>query len=121
MKLTRPNGTHEYLAEDEFNQKYQPVADATAREWWEEKLKSIPRIHTREVHLVTGALLNVWGNIEKAGAAGMNVLRVQPGDGPRVVGVQIPNQSVGDVLKALGINRALVTPAEIHAAVLEQG
>lgn len=121
VSLVRPNGSHEYLSEEDFDQKYQPVAEATAREWWEEKLKSVPKIHTREVHLIAGALLNVWGNIEKAGAAGMNVLRVQPDKAPRVVGVQIPNQAVGEVLKALGIGRELVRPDQIHQAVLEQG
>ena len=118
--ILRPNGTTERISEEEFTQKYQPVGDARARAWWDEAFKRIPKIRTREVHLIGGAILGVWRSIQGTGARGLDVVRVSVGE-QRYVGLQIPTNHVGAVLQALGVGRELVDPAAIFRAVVDQG
>ena len=118
--LLRPNGTVDHISEQEFADKYEPVSDTLARAWWDEAFARIPKMRTRELHLIGGAVLGVWRNIQSTGAVGLEVLRV-PLDNGGMVGIEIPNAHVAEVLKALGVGRELVDPKAIFAGVVEQG
>jgi hypothetical protein len=49
------------------------------------------------------------------------VVRVTTEEGQRIVGIQIPPESVGTVLRSLGLNRDLREPEKIFYAVLNEG
>jgi len=119
--LLRPNGTVDHISEQEFAEKYEPVSATLARAWWDEAFARIPKMRTRELHLIGGAVLGVWRNIQSTGAEGLEVLRVPLDNGGRMVGIEIPNAHVAEVLKALGVGRELVDPKAIFAGVVEQG
>jgi hypothetical protein len=115
--LSRPNGGTDRMTAEDFEQKYAPVSDAEARAWWNEKYQTVPKVRTRELHLIGGAMLQFWDHLEHAGAHGMHVIRAQTGDGQRVVGVEIPNRAVADVLKALGVGRENTNPSDVFSAL----
>ena len=119
--VLRPNGNVDRLSGEELQDKYEPVSDQAARAWWNEAYSRVPKVRTRELHLIGGAVLGVWRNIQKTGARGMNVVRVPYGEGQRVVGLEIPNAHVAEVLQALGVGRELTDPRAIFTGVVEQG
>jgi len=51
----------------------------------------------------------------------LRVVRVTTEDGQRIVGIQIPRDRVGAVLRSLGDSRDLREPEEIFHAVLDEG
>ena len=115
--LSRPNGSYSHETAEEFDAHYVPVSEEEARRWWNEKYREVPKVHTRELHLIGGAILNFWDHLEQAGAHGMHVIRAQAEGGQRVVGVEIPNRAVANVLRALGVGRDLTDPREIFNAL----
>ena len=56
--LARPNGNVDRIAAEDFDQKYAPVSETEARAWWNEKYQAVPKVHTRDLHLIAAPLRN---------------------------------------------------------------
>lgn len=92
-----------------------------AREWWTDKHATIPPIETIETHIIGGAIIPLWQRLKTNEQACLRVVRVTTQEGQRIVGIQIPPEGVGTVLRSLGLSRGLREPKEIFYAVLNEG
>src|SRR5207245_1276113 len=77
-------------------------------------------IETVESHIIGGAIIPLWQRFKTQEDTRLRVVRVTTEDGQRIVGVQIPRDRVGAVLRSLGDSRDLREPAELFYAVLDQ-
>lgn len=73
------------------------------------------------MNIIAGAITPLWQRLKTTQATRLRVVRVTTDDGRRIVGVRIPQAKVGDVLRALGVIRAIIDPAEVFEAVLYNG
>jgi hypothetical protein len=110
-----------YIHDDELSQKYRPVAPGKAREWWTQKHATVPPIETLETHIIGGAIIPLWQRFKTHEEARLRVVRVTTDDGQRIVGIRIPPEQVGVVVRALGSTRDLREPNEIFADILDEG
>jgi hypothetical protein len=118
----KPEAAHaSYIHDDELNEKYKAVASQRARDWWTKKHASIPPIETLETHIISGAIIPLWQRLKTNEDARLRVVRVITDDHQRIVGIQIPPENVGTVLRSLGLTRDLREPDEIFYAVLHEG
>ena len=91
------------------------------RDWWTEKYSAIPDVQTSELHIISGAITPLWQRLKTTDATHLRVVRVTADDGQRIVGVQIPSERVGAVLRALGVATTSREPDEIFNGVLFEG
>jgi|GEM_PF-597725 len=90
---------------------------------WQAAIDAAPKTVTRDVHLISGALLPVWDRLSGGYA---RVVRVQTDQGERMIGRIIPDSQLQETLRKLGVSKAggatkvKLTPAEIHSRVLDQ-
>ena len=91
------------------------------RDWWTEKHAAIPDVQTSELHVISGAITPLWQRLKTTEATHLRVVRVTADDGQRIVGVQIPSERVGAVLRALGVASTSREPEEIFNGVLCEG
>ena len=117
----RPDGKREYKAEQEMNQRYQPIPVDEAKEAWNTRYAEVPSIETTKTHIIGGAILPLWQRLKTEKGARLRVVRVTTEDGRRVVGAQIDPSRVGPTLRALGLSRNLKSPEEIFRAVWIEG
>lgn len=118
----KPEAAHAaYIHDSELNEKYKAVASERARSWWTQKYSSIPPIETLETHIISGAIIPLWQRLKTNEDARLRVVRVITEDQQRIVGIQIPPDHVGAVLRSIGLTRDLREPAEIFYAVLDEG
>jgi hypothetical protein len=110
-----------YIHDDELSEKYRPVAPGKAREWWTQKHAIVPPIETLETHIIGGAIIPLWQRFKTHEEARLRVVRVTTDDGQRIVGIRIPPEQVGVVVRALGSTRDLREPDEIFAGILDEG
>jgi hypothetical protein len=110
-----------YIHDDELKQKYRPVIPAKAREWWITKHASVPPIETHETHIIGGAIIPLWERFKTHEEARLRVVRVTTDDGHRIVGIRIPTEQVGPIVRALGAIRDLREPEEIFSGILDEG
>jgi hypothetical protein len=73
------------------------------------------------LHIIGGAILPLWPQLKSDRDSLLNVVRVTTDDDQRVVGILLPKNKVGPVLKALRVTRRIVAPADLARAVLEEG
>jgi hypothetical protein len=120
--IWKPEAPHaNYIHDDELNEKYKAVVPESAREWWTQKHATIPPVETIETHIIGGAIIPLWQRLKTNEDACLRVLRVTTEEGQRIVGIQIPPDSVGTVLRSLDLSRDLRESEEIFYGVLEQG
>lgn len=74
-----------------------------------------------ETHIIGGAIIPLWQRLKTNEDARLRVVRVTTEEGQRIVGIQIPPDNVGTVLRSLGLSRDLREPEEIFYAVLDEG
>ena len=110
-----------YIHDDELTEKYAAVTSAKARDWWNDKYASVPPIETHEIHIIGGAIIPLWQRFKTHEDARLRVVRVTTDDGQRIVGIQIPSEQVGPIVRALGAGRDLREPHEIFTGVLDEG
>lgn len=58
---------------------------------------------------------------EVAGQFRLRVVRVTTDDGQRIVGIRIPSEQVGAIIRARGASRDLREPEEIFGGILNEG
>ena len=122
LAVWKPEAPHaNYIHDDELNEKYKAIAPERARDWWTEKHATIPPIVTLETHIIGGAIIPLWQRLKTNEDARLRVVRVTTEEGQRIVGIQIPPDNVGTVLRSLGLSRDLREPEEIFYAVLDEG
>ena len=120
--IWRPEGERtDYLKEDELSEKYTPVSPEAAREWWTQRHAVIPAVETVEMHIIGGAIIPLWQRLKTHEGTRLRVVRVTTDLGQRIVGVWIPQDRVGRVLRTLGLSRQLQSPEQIFEAVLHEG
>src|SRR6266404_547402 len=120
--IWKPEAPHaSYIHDDELNEKYKAVAPERACTWWTEKHATVPAIETVESHIIGGAIIPLWQRFKTQEDTRLRVVRVTTEDGQRIVGIQIPRDRVGAVLRSLGDSRDLREPDEIFHAVLDEG
>ena len=110
-----------YIHDDELTEKYMAVTSAKARDWWIEKYASVPAIETHEIHIIGGAIIPLWQRFKTHEEARLRVVRVTTDDGQRIVGIRIPREQVGPIVRALGSSRDLRESREIFTGVLDEG
>jgi hypothetical protein len=122
FSVSRPEGARtNYIREAQLTENYRPVVPETVRDWWTEKHAAIPDIQTSEIHVISGAITPLWQRLKTTEATHLRVVRVTADDGQRIVGVQIPSERVGAVLRALGVASTSREPEEIFDGVLSEG
>jgi P-loop containing NTP hydrolase pore-1/C-terminal domain on Strawberry notch homologue len=110
-----------YIHDDELKEKYTVVAPDKARDWWIHKYAKVPAIETHEIHIIGGAIIPLWQRFKTHEEARLRVVRVTTDDGQRIVGVSIPREEVGPIIRALGSRRDLREPHEIFVGILDEG
>ncbi len=122
FSVSRPEGARmHYIREAQLTDNYRPVGPETVRDWWTEKHTTIPDVQTSELHVISGAITPLWQRLKTTEATRLRVVRVTADDGQRIVGVQIPSERVGAVLRALGVASTSREPDEIFNGVLFEG
>jgi hypothetical protein len=120
--LWKPEAPHaNYIHDDELNEKYKAIAPERAHDWWTQRHATVPAIETVETHIIGGAIIPLWQRFKTQEDTRLRVVRVTTEDGQRIVGIQIPRDRVGAVLRSLGDSRYLREPDEIFYAVLDEG
>jgi len=92
-----------------------------ARQWWTTRHAAVPAIETLETHIIGGAIIPLWQRFKTHEETRLRVVRVTTDDGQRIVGIRIPPEQVGVVVRALGSTRDLREPDEIFSGVLDEG
>jgi hypothetical protein len=110
-----------YIHDDELKEKYTAVTAAKARDWWINKYASVPPIETHEIHIIGGAIIPLCQRFKTHEEARLRVVRLTTDDGQRIVGIRIPREQVGPIIRALGSSRDLREPHEIFTGVLDEG
>src|SRR5829696_2578695 len=110
-----------YIHNDELTEKYKAVTPVKARDWWTDKYASVPPIETHEIHIIGGAIIPLWQRFKTHEEARLRVVRVTTDDDQRIVGIRIPREQVGPIVRALGAGRDLREPEEIFAGILNEG
>ena len=94
------------------------------KEWqsaWDEDLKEVPAYNESEVHMITGALLPIWGKLPENG--NIKARRITTSDGEQYLGRIIAPDIIDSVLRGLSVNvkKTHHTGAELRDAILKQG
>ena len=122
FSIWKPEGGRmDYLAEHDLHCRYRPTRQERVRPWWTQRYSEQPPLRTSQTHLIVGAIIPLWQRLKIRSQARLRVVRVSTEDGQRIVGVEIPPKTVGQVLRALGVGRSLVQPDQIFSGVLEDG
>jgi predicted RNA methylase len=110
-----------YIHDDELSEKYRAVIPSKARDWWTQKHAAVPPIETLEIHIIGGAIIPLWQRFKTHEEARLRVVRVTTNDGQRIVGIRIPSEQVGPIVRALGATRDLRESDEIFFGILDEG
>ncbi len=117
--VTKPEQARAYYITEAELQKYKKVPAKSALAWWKLYCENVPETTTKELHLIAGAVLPLWQRLKTTQDAQLKVVRVVTEANQRIVGVKVPTNRLQQVLRALGIARAISDPADIIHAVLE--
>jgi len=125
FRVVRVNGSEDVLDASEMREKYKAVDHSDVKAEWTEAHKSVPRVRTRDVHIIGGAIIPVWQRLQSRNDQGrvnnLKVVRVETDEGRRIVGVRIPAKSVSAVLRAIGVERSFKSPQAIFEGILDDG
>ena len=81
----------------------------------------MPPIETHEIHIIGGAIIPLWQRFKTHEEARLRVVRVTTDDGQRIVGIRIPREQVGPIVRALGAGRDLREPGDVFSGILDEG
>ncbi len=101
-----------YIKESELAARYKIVTKNRARNWWKEEESKIPLVEQKTVHLLSGALLPVWKYLKQLQQKGLNIVRTTADDGTRLVGVNIAQDSIGEIRRTFGLWKNTAANAE---------
>ncbi len=96
----RPSGRNLfYLDEAELAARYRLVPKSKAKDWWNEEVARIPPFVTREVFILSGALIPIFRQIKNVKDAVTKIVRTTTDEGVRLVGLQIPKRTVKEIVR----------------------
>lgn len=122
VKITSPQRKARIIPETELVEKFDSLQAGNAKVLWDKALEGLPLTIKEQKHIIGGAILPIWGKLKTKGMQeSMKIVRINTDDKKRIVGILLPDDSVGEVLRALGVSRAFSGPEEIFNAVLENG
>jgi hypothetical protein len=122
LRVVRPNGRTETVKAADFAGKWEALDPDAAKPLWEEAVGKIPKAETVQEHVIAGSILPLWSKLQGSDKAkGMKVVRATADNGQRVVGLQVPREDVGRILRVLGVGRKLRTAYEVWGAVKDEG
>ena len=116
--VTRPEEARSYYMTDADLRKHKKVHVKTALAWWSLYCQSIPETTVDEIHMIAGAVLPIWHKLKTSKDTQLRVARVMTEDNKRIVGVKIPSNRVQQILRALGIAKAISDPGAIIDVIL---
>jgi hypothetical protein len=118
--ITQPEKARAYYITEDDLHKNKKVHVKTALAWWELYCQHIPETTVDETHLIAGAVLPLWEKLKaSSNDSQLRVVRVITEDNQRIVGVEIPKNRVQQILRALGIAKAISDPSEMIDAILK--
>jgi len=83
---------------DRPDTKWKKIEKTLAKLKWNDEIDRAPEFVTRDLHLVTGAILPIWDRLR----GNPRVVRLQTNSGERFIGRVIPKDGLAATLKALG-------------------
>lgn len=121
VRLTTPQRRSTIIEESELNEKYNGVQAGNAIDWWNAKVKEVPATVKEQKHIIGGAILPLWSRLKTQNVTKLKVVRVTTDNKKRIVGILIPDESIGTVLRAIGVSRSFRDAVDIFKAVYKQG
>ena len=103
-----------------YDSKWKKITRGEASALWRKEIESAPEFVTRDMHLITGAILPIWDRVKGK----PRVVRLQTDAGERLIGRVVDNASIAATLKALGAESAgaeKVAPAELFERLMKGG
>lgn len=118
--VSRPAGRNQfYCTQAELAARYRLVPKSKAKDWWNAEIAKIPPFIKREVFLLSGALIPVWRLVKNVRDAGTKIVRTTTDEGVRLVGLQIPKQTVKEIVRLFDcVWEQKETSAEIFQSIL---
>lgn len=119
--LAGVKGPRRGLERHELDQKYELVAVAEARSWWETEYAATPPTEPQRFHILSGAIFPIYDKV--MGASGIQCVKIARAvlaDGQALVGLNLSPSDVPQVRQRLGIGTPLgeATANEILALVM---
>jgi hypothetical protein len=109
-RIISPVSPSRLIARDNVDRRdteWKKIEKQDAKDLWQVETEKAPEFVTRDLHLITGAILPVWDRLKGS----PRVVRLQTDKGERFLGRVIPESHISDTLQALG--------AETKAKVVE--
>jgi len=99
--------------------KWTKINKEQAERLWQEEIDKAPEYVTRDLHLITGAILPIWDRLK----GNPRVVRLATDKGERLIGRVVPNDAIAATLKNLGAESkaANVTPLELFQKLAAGG
>lgn len=98
--VSRPSGKNQfYTGESELAARYRLVPKSKAKDWWNGEVEKIPPFVSKDVFLLSGALIPVWRQIKNVKDATFKIVRTTTDEGVRLVGLQIPKTTVKEITR----------------------
>lgn len=106
--LTGVKGPRRSLEQEELAEKYEPVALAEARTWWNQEYERTPQTELRTFHLLSGAVFPIYDKVMgSSGIQSVKIARAILADGQALVGLNLSPDDVPQVKLRLGIGTPL--------------
>ena len=67
------------------------------KDWWNGEVEKIPHFVKKDVFLLSGALLPIFKQIKNVKDAPFKIVRTTTDEGVRLVGLQMPKQTVKEI------------------------
>jgi hypothetical protein len=120
-RIYRPSGSVALMDARDLLAHYNEATAKDAKKTWDAVVAAVPPIKTDRIHIISGALLPVWNRLKRDPEQKLKIVRVKTDDGQRVVGIQVSDKAVGQVLRQLGFAKPLQSADEIWTGVLHGG
>jgi hypothetical protein len=117
LNLIRPTGNQKMDGEKLARSHWREISEREFVRLWEEKVSETPPFITENLYLITGLLLPIWNRLD---SRQMKVYRLQTECGQRLLGRVAYAESIGQILKNLGVEANPASPQEIFEAVLHR-
>jgi predicted RNA methylase len=81
-----------------YQSKWERIDRSDALRLWKDEIDKAPEFTTRDLHLITGAILPIWDRVKGS----TRVVRTQTDEGEQLLGRVVSSRDIGATLRALG-------------------